>query len=103
MKLTTVKTKLGYAPSWSPIPLRALPSPYARRPAMARPASLGQQGQNFFDSPITAMVVDATAAVTSGYIAYQWRRALPGWSTFFWVVASASFMKFLHDLSRPNR
>jgi hypothetical protein len=77
-----------YAMSWAP-GVRTLARP--RR-------SLGQT--KFFESPLLALMTDAVAAGASAYLAWGLGHYGNKWATFFWVVAAASAVKGLHDMSR---
>lgn len=94
---TTLAPRMG---TWSPAPHRPLPSPYRTRIGQATAPAEPRKPNPFFDSPLLALVTDASAAGMSAYLAWGLGKAGNTWSTFFWVLSAAMGMKALHDLSR---
>ncbi len=91
----------GYSMAWSPAPVKRLPAPTLKRPALG-------QTTEFAESPLLAFLTSATLASSSAFLAWglanvkddQGRVVGNRWSTFFWVVSGISFVKLLHDTSR---
>jgi hypothetical protein len=80
------------AMGWAPAPLKRLPPPAAR-------PNLGQQSA--LSSREVAIAADI--AVLTGSSFMVWGTTVEGnkWSTFWWIVSGITFMKILHDVSRP--
>lgn len=77
-----------YAMSWAP---GAATMARTRR-------SLGQNA--FIESPVLALATDAVAVGSSAFLAWGLGAANNKWATFWWIVAVASAVKGLHDMSR---
>lgn len=88
-------SRSGY---WAPMAAaRPLPSPYK----VGRPAAGPALGQNdFLESPILSLGVDAVAALSGAYLAWGLSSVRNKWSTFWWVVSGVATVKALHDMSR---
>lgn len=112
----------GNAPKrWSPPPYVPPALTYqAVRPQMAQ-SSLPSAAETLARSPVVAFVTDILAASASAWLAYglTQRRNIclvragekgysldncpgTGWSTFWWITATAMGVKALHDLSEMN-
>jgi len=78
--------------AWAPAPLKRLPPP-------SRP-NLGQ-AKSALSSREVALATDI--AVLTGSAFMVWGTTAEGnkWSTFWWIVSGITFMKILHDVSRP--
>lgn len=70
--------------------------------AQVPPAAPEPAIDRILGGPTMALVSDITAAGVSSYVAYHLGRINSGWATFWWVVATASVMKGLHDWKRVN-
>jgi len=83
-------------------PWRPAYGPGPWRPALAQVPIAAPEApvDRFLGSPQVALATDLTAAGISSYVAYHLGRINSGWSTFWWVVATASVMKGLHDWKR---
>lgn len=79
--------------AWAPAPMKRLPPPASR-------ANLGQQKSALTTKEI-ALVTDI--AVLTGSALMVWGLTSEGnkWKTFWWIVSGITFMKILHDVSRP--
>lgn len=88
-------SRSGY---WAPAAARPaqLPSPYSLSRA-GRP-ELGQQ--EFLESPLLSLGVDAVTAISGAYLAWGLGSVRNKWSTFWWVVSGVATVKALHDMSR---
>lgn len=81
----------GYRMAWTPAP-----APLEGR-------SLGQAEFPFTLRPLPALLTDIVVTVTAGFYAWGLGRAKNSWSTLWWVIAAASAMKGLHDISRLEK
>lgn len=90
-----------YSMNWRPAY-----GPRAGRAALAQTQMVVQAPEPavdvFLGSPGVALATDVAAAGMSSYVAYHLGRINSGWATFWWVVATASVMKGLHDWKRLN-
>ncbi len=82
--------------AWAP----AAPAP--RTAAPARGPSLGQ-GTPFLESPTVAMITDVVVGGAAAFYAWGLGLQKNKMSTFWYVVAAASAMKLLHDISRADK
>lgn len=85
----------GYRMAWAPAPVPR-PSPALAAP---RAPALGQTTP-FLESPFVAALTDVIVGGAAAFYAWGLGRAKNPMSTFWYVVAAASGMKFLHDISR---
>jgi hypothetical protein len=86
---------LRYVPTWRPAY-----GPPIRRLAQAAGAAPEAPIDRALASPNVALATDVVAVGMSSYVALHLGRINSGWSTFWWVVATASVMKGLHDWKR---
>ncbi len=85
------------------IPTRKMgwaPAPFSLPVSSAKP-NLGQK-QAFLSTKEVALAADI--AVLTGSAFMVWGTTTEGnkWSTFWWIVSGITFMKILHDVSRPT-
>lgn len=90
---------LSYRQSWRPAY-----GPGPGRPALAQAPIAAPEApiDRFLGSPQVALATDVATAGISAYVAYHLSQINSGWSTFWWVVTTASVMKGLHDWKRVN-
>lgn len=88
---------LRYSQNWRPAY-----GPGVGRPALAQAPIAVAPIDRFLASPQVALATDVATAGISAYVAYHLARINSGWSTFWWVVTTASVMKGLHDWKRVN-
>jgi hypothetical protein len=93
--MVTTMNKNGYSMAWAPAPNRQIPTPFT-----TKSTSLGQKG-TVLDSKEISLVTDALVTTGAAYIAWGMTEKYPRSATFWWVVAGITFVKGLHDLSRP--
>lgn len=119
---TTVVQGNGMIGRWSPPRYVPPPAQYGLgKPATSALGAPVSGAEVFFRSPVLALMVDVVGAGASAYLAWglnhRRNRCLvkagaesfpiekcpgTGWSTFWWIMATAMGVKALHDLSLLN-